>query len=328
VKADWNQTYATVTLPAPVYSDNCTAYANLIVTWTMTGATNDTGNGIIPAAYKVNVGVTTITYTVDDGCGNQESCQFTVTIIAKPDITCAPPITRNTDPNLCSAKINPGVPTLVEGNQPITWTWTIFGPGSPPAAADTTGTFIGSDLIPAPLDIGKHNYKVGVSTILWHAENVSGYDECTQVITVIDNQPLTYTLPSDMTKCVLSIQQAIYDPTNVVTDNYSPNRPDYFIFVNGNTELDLSNLADNCCAVIDMIIHWRIDFSGGIPASITGSGQPSTYGSDILLPGDVVSFGDASHTISYWIEDCDHNLTPEQSVNITIKPRPQLFKVP
>jgi hypothetical protein len=129
-----------------------------------------------------------------------------------------------------------------------------------------------------------------------------------------------------MSECVLSIQQAVYDPANVVTDNYSPNRPDYYILKTGSTALDISNLSDNCCAVNTLIIHWRIDFSGG--TSLSGTGQPSTYGSDILFPGDGATYNDMFHSINFWIEDCEGQLYPEQQVNITIKPRPILIKVP
>jgi hypothetical protein len=61
--------------------------------------------------------------------------------------------------------------------------------------------------------------------------------------------------------------------------------------------------------------------------SISGTGQPSTYGSDILLWGDGVTFTTITHTISYWVEDCNGNTSQTQIQNITITPRPQIIKM-
>jgi len=287
------------------------------------------GINLVPNPSRFYVGVTTITYTVADINGNSTSCTFTVTILAKPEITCLLPVTYVADAGVCFHTVlatdadNPGVPTLDSGSQPIDWTWTITNPDLTTATGGSSTTL----LSPIPTKIGPYDFQRGVSTIKWRAQNPSGFDECTQTVTVTENEPPTFTLPPAMSECVLAIQQAVYDPTNLVTDNYSPNRPDYFIFADGSTALDISNLTDNCCAVIDLIIHWRIDFSGG--GSLSGTGQPSTHGSDILLPGDGVTYNDMFHTISFWIEDCEGVLYPEKpSVSITIKPRPNLIKVP
>jgi hypothetical protein len=86
-----------------------------------------------------------------------------------------------------------------------------------------------------------------------------------------------------------------------------------------------------------MVIHWRIDFMptpNPLPPyslvntpSISGTGQPSAYGTNIQLPGDGVTFLDVIHTITYWIVDCHNNITAETTVNITIKPRPNVIKL-
>jgi hypothetical protein len=324
-----------VVVPPPTYNVTCGVPT---VTWSMVYPAGDprpnpsspaTGINLVPSPSRFYVGVTSITYTVADVNGNSISCTFTVTILAKPDITCLGPVAYVADAGKCWHTVqqadadNPGVPTLVGGSQPIDWTWTITNPDGSIVTGPTVTTTL---LNPIPDKIGPYDFQRGVSTIKWHAENPSGFMECTQTVTVTENEPPTFTLPPAMSECVLSIQQAVYDPANVVTDNYSPNRPDYYILKTGSTALDISNLSDNCCAVNTLIIHWRIDFSGG--TSLSGTGQPSTYGSDIVLPGDGVTYNELYHSINYWIEDCEGQLYPEQQVNITIKPRPNLIKVP
>jgi len=331
--ADFMQPYKDiVVVPPPTYNVTCGVP---IVTWAMTYPSGDprpnpvsaaTGINLVTSPSRFYVGVTTISYTVADINGNSINCSFTVTILAKPDISCLGPVSYVADPGKCWHTVqqadadNPGVPMLVDGSQPIDWTWTITNPDASTATGGSTTT----TLSPIPANIGPYNFQRGVSTIKWHAQNPSGFSECTQTVTVTENEPPTYTLPSALDKCVLSIQNAQYDKTN--SENFTPTRPEYYLFMVGNTELDLSNLADNCCAVSTLIIHWRIDFSGG--GSLSGTGQPSTYGTDIVLPGDGVTNNNVFHTISYWIEDCESQLYPEQQVNITIRPRPNLIKMP
>jgi hypothetical protein len=341
--ADFMQQYKDiVVVPPPTYSVTCGVPT---VTWAMVypagdprpsptfGSGDPSGINLLPSPDRFYLGVTTITYTVADINGNLTSCTFTVTILAKPDITCLGPVNYVADPGKCWHTVlagdfdNPGIPTLNAGSQPIVWTWTITGPESPPLV--TIGTFTGSIATPLPPKIGPYDFQRGVSTIKWRAENPSGFSECTQLVTVTENPP-TFALPADLIHCVLSIQQAIYDPTNAVTDNYSPNRPDYYIFKAGSTELDLiSFLSSNCCT-IDKMIHWKIDFAGGVPASISGNDQPSNYGSDIQFPGDGVTYLDLIHKITYTITDCNNNIIGIQPppVNITIMPRPWLIKMP
>ena len=61
-----------------------------------------------------------------------------------------------------------------------------------------------------------------------------------------------------------------------------------------------------------------------VPAGINGTGQPSAYGTDIQFPGKVD--GDKVHTITYWITDCNGNDSLPETVNITVKPRPNVIK--
>jgi hypothetical protein len=318
----------------------------------MTGATSGTGTGdpsginIVPSPNTFNVGVTTITYTITDSNNNTATCSFTVTILAKPEITCLPPVTYNTDPGLCTHNVqtadadNPGVPVLNSGVQPIIWTWTITNPDS---SFGATGTSTTTNASPIPDNPGPYDFQLGTSTILWHAENISGFDECTQEVIVEDHEDPTFTPPT-YTDCVDMLQSAVYSATNPNPNaGIDPNlikdpSPDYSTLESGNTALDLTNLADNCCDPSSLIINWRIDFTD-VPdplnpsgpalshASIPGTGQPSTYGSDILLWGDGVNFTTVTHLITYTVEDCNGNITDELTRPITITPRPRITKM-
>jgi hypothetical protein len=339
--SDWNQTFATVALTAPIYSDNCTATVNINVTWTMSGATIKTStSGIIPTPYQFNTGSTTVTYTAEDACGNKASCQFTITVLAKPEIDCPLAITQNADPNLCSAKLNPGLPNLTSGTQPITWTWIIDGPVTP---NESTGTFVGSIGNPGPPSIGLYDFKVGTSTIKWNAKNASGEDNCSQTVTVVDNEDPTFTTHS-ISECVDKLHSVIYNETSPNPNSgVDPNlikipSPDYYTFENGNILLDLTAMNDNCCAPAALIINWRIDFTNVpdplnpsgpslIHPSISGTGQPSTFGADILLWGDGVNYTTVTHTINFWVEDCHGNISAIQTGSIIVNPRPKIIKM-
>jgi hypothetical protein len=109
-----------------------------------------------------------------------------------------------------------------------------------------------------------------------------------------------------------------------------PDRPEYYLFKPGNTDLDLNpaTFADNCPFNCVVEIRWRISFFDGtflppLPV-LYNTGQPSGYPSNIQLPGSVT--GDVVHTITYQIVDCNGNVSLPVTVNITIKPRPNVIK--
>jgi hypothetical protein len=329
-----------VTVPHPTYGDNC---PDPVLTWIMSGATvgastNTTGESFVPSPSRFNVGVTSITYTVTDSNGNTDSCTFTVTILAKPEITCHIDISGNTDTGTCTYNVNPGVPTLDSGVQPITWDWRIDGPDG----STVSGTFLGSTSNPGPPDIGAHNFELGTSTITWRATNVSGYDECAQLVTVEDKEPPTFTI-APLTECVDMIVSAVYSATSPNPNSgIEPNlvkipSPDYYTFKPGDVSLDPTNLDDNCCGTASLTVHWRIDFTN-VPdpinppamishASITGTGMPSANGTDILLWGDGVNYTLVTHLITYWLEDCHGNTSGTQTEEINITPRPNIIKM-
>jgi hypothetical protein len=76
------------TIPPLTATDNCSSA--LTITYQVTGATTRSGTGT-DASGTFNVGVSTITWTVTDACGNTSTCTTLVTISPKP----TPIITHN-----------------------------------------------------------------------------------------------------------------------------------------------------------------------------------------------------------------------------------------
>lgn len=342
IPSDFNLPYSDYTLPPFGFSDNCTDSVDITVTWTISGVTNDSGSGLIPSPYRFNRGLNIISYTFADACGNETTCEFTLFVLYPPDIDCLPPLTYNTDADACTHRLptgpnDPGVPDNITGDL-LTWEYTIYNPdGSVAATGGSTG--VTAD----PID--PYDFMLGTSTIRWVGINASGTDTCSQLITVVDNQPPTFD-SAPITNCVEMLNSATYttgtpNPNIYTEDNLilDPS-PDVFVFEAGNTTLDLSNFADNCCDIDSLIIHWRIDFVDTYDPmnfrttptlishpSITGTGQPSEYGSDIHFPGDGVTFEIVTHTINYWVEDCNGNISDEQQEDIIVTPRPELIKL-
>jgi hypothetical protein len=299
------------------------------------------------------LGVTTITYSLTDAAGNvlndgddnPISCSFTVTVTNQPVIECPEEMEWDAS-ETCDYEADPGVPTLITGSHPLIWTYTIeWADGSPDTYVEFDEVAEG---VNGPPEIGVLSFPVGTTTITWTATDQFGNTaSCEQLITVTDNTPPTFVPPPDpFEDCVDMLHQAVYDPVspNPVINHNDPNldkfpSPDFHTFEAGNTalDLDMTNYADNCCAAGDTwSLRWQIDFTdvpnpltaGDISnPPITGTGQPSTHGSDIQLWGDGVYYTSVTHTITYWITDCHDNESEPIIRNITITPRPQIIKI-
>jgi len=309
--ADFNLPYATdVPVDPPTFSDNCSVDT---LTWVMTGATigssPDTGINIV-LVYTFNVGVTTITYTAIDPSGNISTCSFTVTITSMPEISCPNDTTIYANDD-CIAFFDPGVPDTISGAPPFTWIWIMSG-----ATVDTGYT--------NPIDPIPYPFNLDTTYITWIATNISGSDTCQQIITVVDTVPPTFDTPGPFEFCVYNIDTAIYNGLPEPDADIEPDRPDWYI-IDGTSELDISNIADNCCEADSITIHWTITYFDVPPhPPVSGTGQPSTYG-EITLWG-TTDYTIVVHTITYLLEDCNGNFSEPVSVNITLKPRPYVSK--
>jgi len=151
-----------------------------------------------------------------------------------------------------------------------------------------------------------------------------------------DVTPPTFNTPGPSTFCVENLSLADFSANSLQIDPDS----DQYVMASGSTFLDLNrtqlNFNDNCCDADSLTIHWRINFSdtpNSTPppamtahAPIEGTGQPSAFGASISFPGDGVNFMPVVHTITYWLVDCNDNISEMKKVNITIQPRPQILK--
>jgi hypothetical protein len=194
------------------------------------------------------------------------------------------------------------------------YTWTIPDAWSITANADTTIT----------VTVGPVGSS-GIITVLASNNCGPGIAD-TLVVAVVPSIP-TFTVPDPISFCVRDIETASFYPD---TMDITPERPDYYLFHPGDLDLDLdtSTFSDICCNNANFTIHWQIDFNGGTPASITETGQPSLYSSVIRFDGDGTTYTDVIHTIKYWLTNCTGNPSSIQTVNITIKPRPNIVKDP
>lgn len=138
------------------------------------------------------------------------------------------------------------------------------------------------------------------------------------------------TLPDPLSECVENLNTVSYNGSDI-TSAWS----DYYTFKpGGDTHLDLGpeNFAVIFPSSCPVEIQWKIDFSPTpdpithnpvTKLSISGIGQPSTYGSEIQFPGDGVDFNNVVHTITYQIVDCNNHISYTNTQTITIKPRPK-----
>jgi len=306
-------------------------------------------------------GVTTVTWTAVDDCGNPATCTFTVTVNASADLS----ITKTANPGtaitgeelIYTLEVSNAGPssaqnTLIEDNIAVftnpeyalsetgpweSWTLTV---------GETFTLYIrGTVPVDQCSDI-TNNASVSSDNADYNMDN----NEATLVTPVEDNQPPTISgsLP-DFEECVDMLYQATYttdlyrylDHNDTAPDPYpidDGDIEDFFLFISGNPGLDLDldaiGYTDNCCGTNDgdYSIDWTITFDTNTPNGVGGttiseSGQPSTNPNDIKLWGDRVNYTTLNHTITYTITDCNGNESLPIEREIRITPRPQIIKV-
>jgi predicted outer membrane repeat protein len=154
------------------YSSSATGIPDPVITYEFTGATsgNGSGNG---SGSTFNVGVTTVTLTATNDCGNN-SCTFSVTVVdaQNPTITCPANITVNNTANQCGAM--------------VTYAATASDncPGVSVSYSPASGSF----------------FPVGTTTVTATATDGAGHTaSCTFSVTVVDAQNPTITCPANIT---------------------------------------------------------------------------------------------------------------------------------
>jgi hypothetical protein len=140
-----------------------------------------------------------------------------------------------------------------------------------------------------------------------------------------DTVPPRFTAPPGPFRfCVEHVGEAWYStPSGEVIIE----RPEYFLFRAGDRyfDLDTATFSDNCCPAGSLTIHWRIDFQGGSPPPVAGTGQPSEYPGDIRFPADTVTYAIAVHKVTWWLADCNGIESLPQTAEILVAPRPRIF---
>ena len=106
------------TIPEPTVIDNCNR--DLTVVYEITGATTRSSTGT-NASGKFEVGVSTITWTVTDACGNEATCSTTVTINPLPD-----PVITGPDPTCVNGTVTYSTPSVGCN----TYSWTVSAGGT------------------------------------------------------------------------------------------------------------------------------------------------------------------------------------------------------
>ncbi|MCI4442615.1 MAG: HYR domain-containing protein, partial [Lentimicrobium sp.] len=181
---------ASVTTTNPTIADNCTVTK---LTWNLTGATTgaSAATGINNLGTKVfNLGLTTVSYRVEDAAGNFATCSYTIRVIDNeaPSITSLPAITAN-----CSVTIS-----------------------VPPTSPDNCGTITG---VTGDITLPYTFSTPGFYIVSWNFTDASGNSKnISQTITVVDNTapvPSAASLPNlNFTACELLSSQLTF-PTAI-----------------------------------------------------------------------------------------------------------------
>ncbi|NND77786.1 MAG: HYR domain-containing protein, partial [Flavobacteriales bacterium] len=189
--------------------DNC---AVTLQTWALTGATtaSSPATGINDASGQAfNVGVTTVTYIVEDASGNSATCNFTVTISDNedPTISCVANQAKNIDGGTC--------------------TYTAVGTEfNPTAFADNCpGSSISNDFN-ASATLAGAVFPLGTTTVVWTVtDGSSNTATCSFDVVVSDNEDPTISCVANQAKnidggtCTYTAVGTEFNPT-AFADNW------------------------------------------------------------------------------------------------------------
>lgn len=178
-----DQTPPTAHCPSNIVKSSDLNLCSAVTTYTVTASDNCTG--VVPSLVSglasgqaFPVGVNIVVWKATDVGGNENTCQFTVTVndTQVPSITCPLNITRNTDFNLCTAVVTYSNPAFSDNC-----------PGS--GITRTDGLASGSA------------FPKGVNTVNWKVTDASGLTAiCNFTVTVVDAQAPSITCPANIVR--------------------------------------------------------------------------------------------------------------------------------
>ncbi len=159
-------------------NDNCGIDS---ISYVLSGAT--IGNGLNnPNGDTLNLGVTTVTYTVTDLAGNTATCNFNVTVSdnENPDITCPANVNVSNAAGVCNAIVNGIAPLVVGDNCGIdSISYVLSG-----------ATILGNGLN----DASGNTFNVGITTVTYTVtDNAGNTASCNFNVTVSDTENPTIT---------------------------------------------------------------------------------------------------------------------------------------
>jgi gliding motility-associated-like protein len=195
----------TAVLGSPITSDNCAINSVIAQVGGIT---------INPATYVFPVGVTTVTWIVDDAAGNTASCDQDVTVVddENPTITCPSDVTANSSDDAtgdCASIAVLGTPTTGDN-----------------CGVNTVIAQVGG----LTIDPATYQFPVGVTIVTWIVDDAEGnIASCNQNVTIVDDEDPTITCPSDVsiiqdgacTAIVNAITPTIGDNCGVVLQTWT-----------------------------------------------------------------------------------------------------------
>jgi hypothetical protein len=205
------------------FSDNCTGAS---VAWQLSGATLGSGSGSVPVATAFNKGVTTVTYTVTDGSGNNAVCNFSVNVLDNtPPVWTgtgqAPGSTITSNANIggCIAQVSWTDPTFTDACTPPVIVTKTHNPGAFFTFGSTTVTYTAIDGVG---NVGTHTFTVNV------VDTQAPTAKCKDITLSLDamgsatvTAPQVDNLSTDNCFFSYSSGSATYNCTNLGPNNYT-----------------------------------------------------------------------------------------------------------
>nr|MBS0037245.1 HYR domain-containing protein [Saprospiraceae bacterium] len=231
------------------------------------------------------VGTTMVTYTVTDENGNEESCEFTVTVEDTEDpviLNCPEDIVVGAEQGECSAVVEWSIPSA-EDNCP---------------GVELTSTHEPGD-----------TFEVGTTVVVYTAEDASGNTvECSFEVVVEDNEAPSVVCPDDIIveneeeECEVEVFWDIPEPTdNCVVDTLIASHQPGDTFPIGITEvtyivIDGAGNADTCSFFIEVLGGDPLTIE--CPADILVENDATECGADLVVDLPEVNGGCGMLTIT------------------------------